>query len=361
MPHTALLLIVVATVTCTLGETSIGDSASECVAALKISSFVCQTAAASGRMCEANRRAASDICDGIKDLSSISELSNPQGFTSYDIQAKRAASRELQGRQATNLATVLRRFKKKTGQRLPHEGFPAADTGWFKPYRAMILPRRLRKCNPASCFNPKRCRIPACKSLNWDGAGHIYKKAARCQTGKCPGLRTNPIQEYDPNKNIGFNLMHPFTRLGLSRAAITPPSGLIVNPGNSGTSDNYLYLARPSKSKFYNPDKMAVMSKSTLTHSGLDGYRNPEAFHTVVFVSKTILCFKTGAREQRKTKCYSAKRGRCMRLDRKTLPMYGSDLTKSHLRAAHKELIAGRWSECKSDALFATDQAITGM
>ena len=91
--RTASVLLLLAAVMCTLGETSNGDSASECVDSQQISTSVCQTAPA--RMCEATRRVSSDICDDTKGSSSAGDLSGSQGFTSFT--AKRAAGRELQG------------------------------------------------------------------------------------------------------------------------------------------------------------------------------------------------------------------------------------------------------------------------
>ena len=98
MLRTASVVIFLTAAMCTLGETSSGDSASKCVEAQKISTSACQTAP-DLFMCEANQA----ICNSASVLSNLPwhqrfefgwrfQFSGAQGFTSYEVTAKRAAS-----------------------------------------------------------------------------------------------------------------------------------------------------------------------------------------------------------------------------------------------------------------------------
>merc|ERR1712166_824844 len=111
-----------------------------------------------------------------------------------------------------------------------------------------------------------------------------------------------------------------------------------------------------------NPYELMVCTKGSIAHTALFPQRDGSHLHSALLFVKRTWCIKGECdRYGCPVRCYTFKRGQCLRFHKRVMPRYASDATKKHSKKAYKELVAGRFStKCTPEAARAARAMLAG-
>ena len=96
-----------------------------------------------------------------------------------------------------------------------------------------------------------------------------------------------------------------------------------------------------------NPYELMVCNKGSIAHTVLSVQRDNSHRHSALLFVKRTWCIKGECdRSDCPARCYTFKRGQCLRFHKKVMPQWQKLTTIEHSIDAHKELVAGRFSKC---------------
>merc|ERR1712086_994218 len=255
-----------------------------------------------------------------------------------------------------------------------------AAKSWVKPYRKAVLDSSLRNimhnrvrvdCNPASCDNPRVCGIPPCRGIPTEKNGRRnpdYWKATNkktCPAAKGCGIQTAAVSRDMPSKPKWKYLVmsQPATRVGtMWGPAYTP--GIVSCYPTFSKIDRHGYVGSwmmPGAGNC-NPYQLMACTKGSIAHTALPPQLdNSNRYSALLFVKRTWCIKGECDRSDCPARCYTFKRGQCLRFHKKVMPPYASNAGKYHSKEAYKELVAGRFStKCTPKAARAARAMLAG-
>jgi len=111
-----------------------------------------------------------------------------------------------------------------------------------------------------------------------------------------------------------------------------------------------------------NPYHLMACSKGAITHTTLQPQSDSSHRHSALLFVKITWCVE-GACDGPNCpqRCYTFKRGQCLRFNKAVMPEYASAQTKAHSKAAFAELKAGRFStDCSAMARRGAQGVLAG-
>jgi len=284
-------------------------------------------------------------------------------------------------------SSARRRKAKKAGPKKAteacdiHPGLAAKS--WMKPYRKAVLDSSLRNimhngvkvdCNPASCDNPSVCGIPPCRGVTTFRAPHVHIKTTdywkaifkrTCPAAKGCNATTEAVNSDMPSKpEWSFFLMtQPATRVGIIRKSYYTPGVVYCCPkfaktDAEGCTGSWMWPGAGN----CNPYELMACTKGSIAHINLPRQHDKSHRHSALLFVKRTWCIKgeCGSSDC-PARCYTSKRGQCVRFDKKVMPKYQSRLTRKDSQKAYKELVAGRFStKCTPEAARAARAMLAG-
>jgi len=258
-----------------------------------------------------------------------------------------------------------------------------AAKSWMKPYRKAVLDSSLRNimhngvkvdCNPASCDNPSVCGIPPCRGVTTFRAPHVHIKTTdywkaifkrTCPAAKGCNATTEAVNSDMPSKpEWSFFLMtQPATRVGIIRKSYYTPGVVYCCPkfaktDAEGCTGSWMWPGAGN----CNPYELMACTKGSIAHINLPRQHDKSHRHSALLFVKRTWCIKgeCGSSDC-PARCYTSKRGQCVRFDKKVMPKYQSRLTRKDSQKAYKELVAGRFStKCTPEAARAARAMLAG-
>merc|ERR1712166_423770 len=285
------------------------------------------------------------------------------GYTSYEITLTKA--QKIAAKKAADACDY-------------HPGLAAKS--WMKPFRKAVLDSSLRNimhnrvrvdCNPATCDNPRVCGIPPCRGVQHTKNGRWnpdYQKAVtkkKCPVAKGRGAQTAAVSSDMPSKPkwAYLSMTQPATRVGVVYPTTYNPGVVTCYPKFTKT-DKYGNIGSwmwPGAGNC-NPYQLMVCNRGSIAHTALPVQHDDSHRHSALLFVKRTWCIKgeCGSSDC-PARCYTSKRGQCVRFDKKVMPKYQSRLTRKDSQKAYKELVAGRFStKCTPEAARAARAMLAG-
>lgn len=103
-------------------------------------------------------------------------------------------------------------------------------------------------------------------------------------------------------------------------------------------------------------------SKGSIAHTTLSVQDDNSHRHVALLFIKTIWCIKGECDSSDcPRRCYTFKRGQCLKFKNAVMPNYASNANKEHSKAAVEELKAGQFpTSCSREAARAAEQVLAG-
>ena len=101
-----------------------------------------------------------------------------------------------------------------------------------------------------------------------------------------------------------------------------------------------------------NPYRLMACTKGSIAHTALPPQRDNSHRHSALLFVKRTWCIKgeCGSSDC-PARCYTSKRGQCLRFHKPVMPHHASVATRKDSIKAYKELVAGRFStKCTPEA-----------
>merc|ERR1712086_1235962 len=160
-----------------------------------------------------------------------------------------------------------------------------------------------------------------------------------------------------------LEMTQPATRVGIMYPPAYTP-GLVTCYPQVTKTDEWGYTGSwmmPGAGNC-NPYQLMACTKGSIAHTGLPPQRDKSHRHSALLFVKRTWCIKGECdRPDCPARCYTYKRGQCLRFHKKVMPQYASNAGKHHSKQAYKELVAGRFStKCTPEAARAARAMLAG-